>query len=84
VGVEGDPVDDGGDEAGSGKTVPHSLNGRFVPIAVEARSSRSVMTWNSSSAPRRSQQLAGAPEARPDQGTGHGPAAHVGIVAGSA
>jgi hypothetical protein len=23
----------------SGKTVPHSLNGRFVPIAIEARSS---------------------------------------------
>jgi hypothetical protein len=31
VGVEGDPVDDGGDEAGSGKTVPHSLNGRSAP-----------------------------------------------------
>jgi len=29
---------------GSGKTVPHSLNGRFVPIAMEAFSSRSVMT----------------------------------------
>ena len=36
VGVEGDPVDDGGDEAGSGKTVPHSLNWRFVPMAIEA------------------------------------------------
>src|SRR5690242_15169210 len=43
VGVEGDPVDDRGDEAGPGKTVPHS-SGRLVPIAIEARSSRSVMT----------------------------------------
>src|SRR5262249_26259441 len=32
MGVEGDPVDDGGDQAGSGKTVPHALNGRFVPL----------------------------------------------------
>src|SRR3954464_6970490 len=33
---------------GSGKTVPHSLKGRLVAIAMEARSSRSVMIWNSS------------------------------------
>jgi hypothetical protein len=37
---------------GSGKTVPHSLKGRFVPIAMEALSSLAVMIWNSSSAPR--------------------------------
>jgi len=37
---------------GSGKTVPHSLKGRLVAIAMEARSSRAVMTWKSSSAPR--------------------------------
>ena len=37
---------------GSGNTDPHSLNGRFVPMPIEARSSRSVMIWNSSSAPR--------------------------------
>ena len=54
VRVEGDAVDNRGDEAGIGNTVPHSLNGRLVPIAMEARSSRSVMIWNSSSAPRES------------------------------
>ena len=37
---------------GSGKTVPHSLKGKLVAIATEARSSRSVMIWNSNSAPR--------------------------------
>ena len=51
VRVEGDPVDDRGDQAGVGEDGSHSLNGRLVPIAIEARSSRSVMTWKSSSAP---------------------------------
>src|SRR6478672_4191850 len=37
---------------GSGNTVPHSLKGRLVAIATEARSSRSVMIWKSNSAPR--------------------------------
>jgi len=37
---------------GPGNTVPHSLKGRLVAIAMQARSSRSVMTWNSNSAPR--------------------------------
>ena len=32
--------------------LPHSLKGRFVAIAMDARSSRSVMIWKSSSAPR--------------------------------
>jgi hypothetical protein len=32
VGVEGDAVDDRGNEAGLGNTVPPSLNGRFVPM----------------------------------------------------
>lgn len=32
--------------------MPHSLKGRLVAIATEARSSRSVMIWNSNSAPR--------------------------------
>ncbi len=52
VGVEGDPVDDGGDRAGVGEDGAPLLNGRFVPIAIEALSSRSVMIWNRSSAPR--------------------------------
>ena len=52
VGVEGDPVHDRGDEAGVGEDGSPLLNGRLVPIAMEARSSRSVMIWNSSSAPR--------------------------------
>jgi hypothetical protein len=54
VGVEGDTVDDGGDEAGVGEHRPHSLNGRFVPIATKARSSYSMIMWNSSSARRES------------------------------
>jgi hypothetical protein len=33
---------------GSGKTVPHSLKGRLVAMATEARSSRSVMIWKGS------------------------------------
>lgn len=33
---------------GPGNTVPHSLKGRLVAIAMEARSPRSVMIWNSS------------------------------------
>lgn len=35
-----------------GEPVPHSLNGRLVPIAMAALSSLSVMIWNSSSVPR--------------------------------
>jgi hypothetical protein len=45
VGVEGDAIDDRGASLGSEKTVPHSLNGSFVPMAIEARSSRSAMIW---------------------------------------
>jgi hypothetical protein len=52
VGVEGDPVDDGGDQAGVGEDGAPLLNGSLVAIAMEARSSRSVMIWKSSSAPR--------------------------------
>jgi hypothetical protein len=52
VGVEGDAVDDGGDEAGAVMTWPHSLNDKFDATATEAFSSRSVRTWNSNSAPR--------------------------------
>jgi hypothetical protein len=37
---------------GSGNTEPHSLKGRLLASAMLARSSRSVMIWNSSSAPR--------------------------------
>lgn len=37
---------------GSVKVAPHSLNGALEAQAIEARSSRSVMTWNSSSGPR--------------------------------
>jgi hypothetical protein len=33
------------------KVWPHSLNGALEATAMEARSSRSVRTWNSSSAP---------------------------------
>ncbi len=51
VRVEGDPVDDRGDQAGVGEDGA-LLNGRFVPIATAARPSLSVMIWNSSSAPR--------------------------------
>jgi hypothetical protein len=51
VSVEGNPVHDRGDQAGVGEDGA-LLNGRLVPIAMEARSSRSVMIWNSSSAPR--------------------------------
>ena len=52
VGAVGEPVDDRGGEAPSGKTEPHSPKGRLLATAIEARSSRSVMTWKSSSAPR--------------------------------
>ena len=37
---------------GSVKVAPHSENGAFEAQAMEARSSRAVMIWNSSSAPR--------------------------------
>src|SRR5664280_341889 len=37
---------------GSVNVWPHSLNGAFDATAIEARSSRSVSTWNRSSAPR--------------------------------
>ena len=37
---------------GSVKVLPHSLNGALLAQAMEAFSSRSVMIWNSSSAPR--------------------------------
>jgi len=37
---------------GSVKVAPHSLNIAFEAQAMEARSSRSVMIWNRSSAPR--------------------------------
>jgi hypothetical protein len=33
------------------KVLPHSLNGALEAHAMEARSSRAVMIWNSSSAP---------------------------------
>jgi hypothetical protein len=36
VGVEGDPVDDGGDEPGVGEHGAHSLKGRLVAIAMLA------------------------------------------------
>ena len=39
---------------GSVKVDVHSLKAALDAIAMEARSSRSVKTWNSSSAPRRS------------------------------
>ena len=39
---------------GSVKVDVHSLKAALEAIAMEARSSRSVNTWNSSSAPRRS------------------------------
>jgi hypothetical protein len=52
VGVEGEPVDDGGCEAGSVKVLPHSEKGALEAQAMEARSSLAVMIWNSSSAPR--------------------------------
>ena len=39
---------------GSVKVAPHSENGALVAHAIEARSSRSVMIWKSSSAPRAS------------------------------
>jgi hypothetical protein len=35
---------------GSGMIDPHSLNGRLLPVAIEAFSSLSVMIWKSSSA----------------------------------
>ena len=37
---------------GSVKVAPHSQKLALVATATEARSSRSVMTWNNSSAPR--------------------------------
>jgi len=37
---------------GSVKVAPHSLNGALLAQAIEARSSRSVMIWKRSSAPR--------------------------------
>lgn len=37
---------------GSVKVWPHSLKELFDAVAIEARSSRSVMIWKSSSAPR--------------------------------
>src|SRR4051812_35931452 len=37
---------------GSGNVAPHSENGALEAHAMEARSSRAVMIWNSSSAPR--------------------------------
>ena len=52
VGAEGEPVDHGGGEAGVGEGGPHSENGALLAQAMEAFSSRAVMIWNSSSAPR--------------------------------
>jgi hypothetical protein len=52
VGVEGEPVDDGGGEPGSVKVLPHSEKGALEAQAMEACSSLAVMIWNSSSAPR--------------------------------
>jgi hypothetical protein len=43
VGVEGDPIDDRGDEPGVGEHGAHSLKGRLVAIAMLARSSRSAI-----------------------------------------
>ena len=37
---------------GSVMILPHSLNGRFEAVAMEAFSSRSVKIWKRSSAPR--------------------------------
>lgn len=42
VGLGAGPVDDAATSRGWGKTAPHSLNGRLVAIATEARSSRFV------------------------------------------
>jgi hypothetical protein len=49
---EGEAVDDGGDQAGVGKYRSHALRGRLLASPILARSSRSVMIWKSSSAPR--------------------------------
>jgi hypothetical protein len=50
--VDGQPVDDCRNETGSGMIEPHSLNGRLLPVAIDAFSSLSVTIWNGSSAPR--------------------------------
>jgi hypothetical protein len=51
VAVEGEPVDDRRDEAAVGDDLARLKNGRFDAVAIEARCSRSVITWNKSSAP---------------------------------
>ena len=42
----GEAVDDGFRESGSGNTLVHSPNGRFVVTIRDARSLRSEMIWN--------------------------------------
>ena len=43
VGIEGDAVDDRGDQARIGEDTPHSLNGRLLASPMLALSPRSVM-----------------------------------------
>jgi hypothetical protein len=52
--VEGEPVDDRGAEPRVGEGTGALLNAELLAMAMLERSSRSVSTWNSSSAPRRS------------------------------
>ena len=51
--MEREPVDDRSGEAGVGEGLTHSENGALEATATDARSSRSVRTWKSSSAAAR-------------------------------
>ena len=57
VAAEGEPVDDGGAEAGVGEGLVQPLNDSLEAMATLFFSSLSVRTWNSSSAPRRSSSM---------------------------
>jgi len=57
VAAEREAVNDGGAEAGSVNVLVQPENDSFDAIATEFFSSRSVRTWKSSSAPRRSSSM---------------------------
>ncbi len=48
----GHAIDNGGGEAGVGEGFSHLENGELLAMAMDARSSRSVRIWKSSSAAR--------------------------------
>jgi hypothetical protein len=62
---EGEPVDDGGAEPWVGEGLVQPEKASLEAIAIAERSSRSVSTWNSGSAPRRSSSMCRVGEEAP-------------------